>query len=65
MYPNLNKELDRKGITNKAVAAVLGCSEKTVWNKKNGESEFTLDEALNINDNLLPEFSLRYLFQKA
>lgn len=33
MLSNLKKALDAKDITIKAYAAVLGVSEKTVWNK--------------------------------
>ena len=54
-------ELRRKNITNKAVAELIGASEKTVVNKLNGTSEFTVSEAISINVNLLPEFKLAYL----
>lgn len=65
MFGNLSSELKRKGITNKAVAVLIGCTEKTFQNKLNGVTEFTLSEVLLINENLLPEFELRYLFKKA
>lgn len=65
MFPNLRAELKRKGISYKAVAAVIGCSEKSVQNKVSGATEFTLSEVLAINEDLLPEFDLRYLFRKA
>jgi plasmid maintenance system antidote protein VapI len=54
-------ELRRKNITNKAVAELIGAAEKTVVNKLNGTSEFTISEAIAININLLPEFNLSYL----
>lgn len=65
MFPNLAFELKRKGISNVAIAKLIGCSEKSVQNKMNGTTEFTLSEVLAISTNLLPEFELRYLFQKA
>lgn len=65
MFQNLAAELKRKGITYKAVASLLHCTEKTFQNKMSGVSEFTLSEVLLINENLLPEFELRYLFKKA
>ena len=47
--------------SNKAVAELIGSSEKTVVNKLNGTSEFSVSEAMMININLLPEFRLAYL----
>lgn len=61
MLGNMISELRRKNITNKAVADVINSSEKTVVNKLNGTSEFTISEAMAINVNLLPEFKLSYL----
>ena len=64
MYNNLVVELRRKNITNKAVAELIGTSEKTLFNKINGATEFTVPEAMMINKNLLPEFRLDYLFTR-
>lgn len=61
MYGNMITELRRKNITNKAVAELIGTGEKTVVNKLNGTSDFTIQEAMTINENLLPEFRLSYL----
>ena len=61
MLGNMISELRRKNITNKAVAELINSSEKTVVNKLNGTSEFTVAEAMAINVNLLPEFRLSYL----
>lgn len=61
MLGNMIHELRRKNITNKAVAELIGAAEKTVVNKLNGTSEFTVSEAISINTNLLPEFRLSYL----
>ena len=61
MLGNMISELRRKNITNKAVGELIGASEKTVVNKLNGTSEFTVSEAVAINVNLLPEFRLAYL----
>lgn len=61
MLGNMIAELRRKNITNKAVAELIGAAEKTVVNKLNGTSEFTISEAIAININLLPEFNLSYL----
>lgn len=61
MLGNMISELRKKNITNKAVAELIGSSEKTVVNKLNGTSEFSVSEAMKININLLPEFRLDYL----
>lgn len=61
MLGNMINELRRKNITNKAVAELISASEKTVVNKLNGTTEFTVSEAIAINVNLLPEFRLSYL----
>lgn len=61
MLGNMISELRRKNISNKAVAELIGSSEKTVVNKLNGTSEFSVSEAMKININLLPEFRLAYL----
>lgn len=62
MHDNLKKELSRKGITQVALANMLGLTEKTIQNKIKGDTEFTLREAFYIWHNLLPEFNLDYLF---
>lgn len=64
MLGNMVFELRRKNITNKAVAELIGSTEKTVVNKLNGSSEFTVSEAMAINVNLLPEFRLSYLCKR-
>ncbi len=59
---NLKIALDGKRITVKAYAAVLGVSEKTVWNKINEETDFTFPEAQKTKKELFPEYDLEYLF---
>lgn len=61
MYKNLVEILKRKGITNKAYADYLGITEKTVWNKLQGKTEFTLGEALKTCA-LMPECKMDYVF---
>ena len=59
---NLQTALDHKGITDKAVCSLLGISQKSLYNKKTGATEFTVGEAIKIVDNLLPEYRFQYLF---
>lgn len=65
MYENLRLELARKNITQEAVAKLIGCTEKTLRNKLNGTTDFTVSEAMLINDNILPEFGFGYLFSRS
>lgn len=64
MYQNLKTELSRKGISQVALANVLGLSEKTMQNKLKGRTDFSFPEAMIIRQNLLPEFTLEYLFDR-
>ena len=65
MFPNLAKELKNKGITYRAVADLIGCSEKSVRNKMSGTTDFTLNEVFLINENMFPEYELKYLFKRS
>lgn len=64
MFANLRNELDRKHIPMVSVAKVIGCSDKSLQNKLRGRTEFTMSEIFKINEELLPEFDLKYLFQR-
>jgi len=59
---NLRAALDQKGITLKALAAVIGVSEKTAWNKINEETVLSYPEASVISRELFPEYKPEYLF---
>lgn len=61
---NLRAALDAKRISVIAFAALLGISEKTARNKLNGDTDFTLGEAIKIKTELLPEYDLFYLFER-
>lgn len=60
---NVKRELAAKSVSIKALAALLGVSEKTAWSKTNGEYEFSVSEALKVKRELLPEFEIGYLFE--
>lgn len=62
MLVNLRKALDMKGISYRAYAAVLGISEKSAWNKVNGQTDITLSEAVMTKKELFPEYDFDYLF---
>lgn len=63
MYGNLCIELRKKNIAQKAVSELIGCTERTMTNKLNGTTDFTISEAFLIHKNLLPEFSMDYIFE--
>lgn len=63
MFKNLSKILNEKNITNKSLAKMLNISEKTLWNKMNEESEFTLREATTIMELICPEYRMEYVFR--
>lgn len=64
MLLNLKTKLKEKGISVKALADVVGVSEKTAWNKINGETDFIFQEAMIVANELFPEYKVEYLFAK-
>lgn len=40
-YPNLEREMKRRGITNRALAAVAEICYKSMYNKLTGKTPFT------------------------
>ncbi len=62
---NLSAEMSRYGVRNTDIKKLLACSEKTVTNKLNGASEFSVSEAMQIRDMFFPGMRLEYLFSSA
>ena len=62
MLNNLRAAIAIKKITTLALSQLIGTTEKTVNNKLNGVTDFTLPEALLVRNNLFPEYDLCYLF---
>lgn len=50
-------------VTDWDIITLLGCSEKTLWNKKNGVTGFSYGETKLIRDSLFPGMSIEYLFE--
>ena len=61
---NLKGEMAKKGITIEAISKLLGIHRNSAANKINGDSSFTIDEAIAIQRNFFPKLTLRYLFEK-
>lgn len=65
MLSNLKAELVRKNLVpEKAIEAVLDCTNKTAKAKLNGESDFSLPEAIKVVKCYFPnnEFEYEFLF---
>lgn len=65
MYKNLTNILNKKRITMKAYAEFLGKSEKTVQNKIQGKTDFTLGEAMKTCAIICPEYKMDFVFEKS
>lgn len=64
MYKNLARILQDKKITMKAYAEFLGVSEKTIQNKMNGKTDFTLTEALKTCNIICREYNMDFVFER-
>ena len=56
----LKQALDARGITQKSCAELLAITEKTLYNKMVGASEFTYNEVKRLRA-FLPEYNIDYL----
>lgn len=63
MLYNLLNQMQRKNISMKKLANVMGVNEKTAYNKTRGKTPVTLNEALAIQKNIFPEKTLEFLFK--
>jgi len=59
---NLKAEMERYGVSITDIQKVLDCSAKTVRNKINGYTDFTLPEAFKIKNQYFSGYTLEYLF---
>ena len=63
MFNNLKAEIARHNLKTADLAKLLGVSLKTVTNKLDGKTEFTLSEIKKIAS-LFPSVSITYLFEE-
>lgn len=61
---NLIKECAVHKVTNVSICRTLKISERAVYNKMNGLSDFTVPEAIKIRDVFFPDMSIEYLFEQ-
>ena len=64
MYENLKFEMQKAGISNEQIAEDLGIHRNSVGNKINGNSDFTVQEAIFIRNYRFPNLTFEYLFKK-
>lgn len=62
---NLLAEMTRYGVTFMDLSKTMECTEKTVRNKVNGQTEFSVGEAMRVRDTHFPGLTLEYLFSGA
>ena len=59
---NLKGEMAKENITIEEISKLLSIHRNSVANKLNGDSAFTIEEALKIQTRYFPKLSLAYLF---
>lgn len=62
VYANLKGEMAKKNITNESIAKLLGVHRNSIYNKINGESEFSIEQAMLIQETFFPDLEIKYLF---
>lgn len=61
---NLRAEMARKKISLEELADYLGIHRNSVANKIKGDSSFTIEESVKIQEKFFPELELKYLFKR-
>ena len=64
MYPNLEAELARRGMTKLKLAKQLNMRYPTLIDKLNGKRRMYFDDAIRIRNVVCPEADLDYLFER-
>ena len=64
MYPNLEAEMARKSVKAVQLSNAIGVNESTFSGKRNGKTDFSLREAVEIKRILKADIPLEELFKK-
>lgn len=64
MYPNLEAEMEKRGLKRKDLARLFNNRAATVSDKLNGKSPMYLDDAFKIKNTHFPDLPVDYLFNK-
>lgn len=62
-YPNLKREMTERSVTSQAIADILHIHRNSVCNKINGNSHFSVEEAITIRNTLFPDLDIEKLFE--
>jgi len=65
MLNNLIAEMARKHINRSELAKLIGKSYNQTRARINGNSSFTIDEAILIQEKLFPDLDIKYLFENS
>lgn len=63
-YKTLVGEIAKRGIKKKVIASRIGVSERTLYNKLNGDASFTWEEVCGISMSFFPDIDKSVLFRK-
>lgn len=62
-YSNLRVGMGKCNITSESLSRLLGIYRNSVYNKLNGQSSFSIEEAIQIKNTFFPEYEYSYLFR--
>lgn len=61
-YSNLKAEMARNNITGETISQFLEIHRNSFYNKVNGDSSFSVNEAIKIQNRFFPDLGIDYLF---
>ena len=64
IYPELEAQLAKKGYYKMKLAEMLGIMPRTLTNKLSGVSHFTVEEAIQIQEQWFSDIPINELFRK-
>lgn len=54
-YPELEGQIAARGIKKTVIAKRIGCTERSLYSKLSGKTQFTWDEVATMNDVFFPD----------
>lgn len=64
MFPNLQAEMTRYGITYANLGKIIGKSSSWIDNRLRGKASLSVGQAILIHDEFFPELTYGYLFAR-
>ncbi len=62
---NLKGEMAKRNIKVEDIANALNIHRNSASNKINGDTSFSIEEAVKVKETYFPDLSLKYLFEKS